>query len=671
MLTIGFSGGINNVHDVMYPHDTQLGHDSAAVLVEDGVVVAAIEQERLDRIKHSNKRSSQAIRACLDIHGVRASDVDAFAYYNDESFTDFIIRDMYLHNGKLPPMKSIRAFFRDNLSADLDVDIDSDKIHFVDHHQCHAVSALAMSTFDTGLIITLDGFGNYDSGTVYLSNDRQLQKIHSYSRSQSLGLFYDHVIKLLGYRMFDEYKVMGLAPYGNPDRFKPIFDQFYSLKPDGEYDLNFFEIPHAILEALGPGAAPRQKGEAFTQEHKDIAAALQDVLETIGLHIARHFQQHTGMRNLALAGGVAHNCSMNGKLLYEGMFDEIFVQPAAHDAGCALGAALEIDRNSRTESRQTILPHVFLGKDIGPHEEIKNEVSLWSAFADVVELTDRSKEVASLIADGAVIGWVQGRSEFGPRSLGNRSILADPRPEENKRIINAIVKKREAYRPFAPSVLEEYVAEYFEVGKAQVNFPYMTFVLRTRRSSPRLGAVTHIDGTARVQTVSKSTNMRFWELINAFREKTGVAVLLNTSFNNNAEPIIDSVQDAFACFFTTELNYLVVDNYLIARKPTWRNRFGEFTVAIPGHIYLKKAQSYAGSSTAVPVLSLVNMVTAEEQSLSQDAHALLELADGEATIDELIERSERSATRESLIAEFDALWSLRMINLRPKAAARK
>jgi carbamoyltransferase len=356
-------------------------------------------------------------------------------------------------------------------------------------------------------------------------------EIDAFPQSKSLGVLYLEAIKYIGYASFDEYKVMGLAPYGDPERFLGLLRTSYALLPDGKYDLALDRID----ATLKPAVERRAKGAPITQAHMDLAAGLQSALEEIVLHVLRHHQRASGHRRLCLAGGVAHNCTMNGKIARSGMFEEIFVQPAAHDAGCALGAALAVSVPDGAAPRPRRLSSVYWGRDVGDDRAIRAELDRWSPWLTVERSADVARTAASLIAGGAVIGWVQGRSEFGPRALGHRSILADPRPAENKDRINRMVKKREAYRPFAPSVLEERAHEFFVLPQAASTLGFMVIVLEVREDRRELlGAITHVDGTARVQTVSRAASPRYWDVIHAFGELTGVPVLLNTSFNNNA-----------------------------------------------------------------------------------------------------------------------------------------
>jgi carbamoyltransferase len=426
-----------------------------------------------------------------------------------------------------------------------------------------------MSGFDEALVVTVDGAGpEGQCTTLWEGRGSRLKPTRNHRTPHSLGYFYNTVIHQLGYTIFDEYKVMGLAPYGDPGRYRSLLRSMYQLTPDGWFRaVHEQEIAHWTMYAGGLGV-PRRRGEPFTQQHQDIAAALQEAVETILMHFFKYHQKNSGMARLCYAGGVAQNVTFNGKLASEGLFKEIFIQPAAHDAGCALGAAHAAHRALSNELALQATRTVYWGSDIGGVEQIEKELRGWNDLVTVRRLADPARETAALLAQGLVIGWMQGRSEFGPRALGNRSILADPRPAANKEKINAMVKKREAYRPFAPSVLEESAAELYELGGLQRS-PYMLYSLPTREASrATLGAVSHVDGSARIQTVSRDSNRPYWDLISAFKDLTGVPVLLNTSFNNDAEPIVESVRDGIVCFLTTRLDRLVVGEFLVDRRTT-------------------------------------------------------------------------------------------------------
>jgi carbamoyltransferase len=672
MLVLGISGGADHVfenRDFLYPYGEV--HDSAAALVEDGKIIAAIEEERLNRIKHTNKGPISALRFCLDRYGVRLSDVDKLVVAADEQVVAKVVRFRDYRRPEGEPLKDPRGLVQELLTRATEERIDDDKITFVHHHIAHAVSAYSLSGYDRGLVLTMDGGGDDVAGTVLNGEGSSLELLSRTPMSKSLGLFYLNVVGFLGYSLFDEYKVMGLAPYGNPEKYRSLFRSFYELLPDGDYVLKM-DLP----DALAGVTPPRKKKAPFLQVHKDIAAALQESLEEIVFHVLRHYKAQTGQRNLCLSGGVAHNCTLNGKLLYSGMFDRVFVQPAAHDGGLALGAAIYpfLGGSSGAAPSSRRLEHVFFGRDIESAERIEEILTGWNRLIDFERFDDIVDSTARLLAGGAVVGWVQGPSEFGPRALGNRSIIADPRPAENKDIINAMVKKREAYRPFAPSVLEEQAAEFFDLPPIENDFSFMTYVVKVRKEKQHLlRATTHVDGTARIQTVSKKTNGKYWSLIDAFGKITGVPVLLNTSFNNNAEPIVDSATDAIVTFLTTKLNYLVVGDYLVTKKQAERDAYLALIPSLPLYAKLVKTQKYVSVDELGTSFEIGSTVHSKyDVRISPKIYLLLSRAGGNKSFGELLAESQIADEndRGAVIDEMIELWSRRAITLAPRVADR-
>jgi carbamoyltransferase len=565
MLVLGWHGGWTGEVDGDPPRSAGgdvLGHDGAAVLIRDGTIVAAIEEERLSRVKHSRAFPARSIRFCLDEAGAKLSDVDAIVTDTSEPFLDaWVFRRGVEEPGRMAAggLQWIAELFRREFNEDV-----GPKLKFCRHHLAHLYASYYASGFDAALGVCFDGAGDGPSGLIAECGDGGVKPLRQIPIEQSLGYFYTRSIALLGYRLFDEYKVMGLAPYGNAAVYRSVFSRMYELEAEGRFTVVTEAERQALLEEARLTKAVRPKGDAFTQQHRDIAAALQEALERIAEHTVTHAQRVTGARKLCLGGGVAHNCSMNGRLLRSGRFDDIYVQPAAHDAGNALGAALSVlPMESR---RRGFMPHVYFGTRTGGDAVAAERLRRWAPLISMRQVDDPSQAAAALIADGLVIGWVQGKSEFGPRALGNRSILADPRPAENKSIINGMVKKREGYRPFAPSVLQERLHDFFDVPAQVTALPFMTMVVPVKAEKRELlGAVTHVDGTARVQTVSAADNPRYYALIEAFGAATGVPIVLNTSFNNHAEPIVDSVDDAVVCFLTTGIHRLVVENWVVEK----------------------------------------------------------------------------------------------------------
>ncbi len=671
MNILGISGGLDPAYptedplrDVRVHYPWHHAHDSAAVIVCDGKVVAGIEEERLSRAKHTNKLPVNAIQYCLRATGLSFDDIDRVAYYVDERHADGIARTYVLQNPRTRAFSSGREFIIDLLNRHLNWDLSPERFVFVEHHLAHATSAFAMAQYNEALVVTLDGVGDGLAGTVYVGEGCQLTRTFELQRADSLGLLYMAAIEFLGYRFFDEYKVMGLAPYGDPTRFRRIFEQICVLQPEGKFSVNSEML--RLLDALG---APRRAGEPFTQVHRDIAAALQESIERAVFHLLRHYKDQTRLGNLCLAGGVAHNSTLIGKLLRSGLFDSVFVQPAAHDAGCALGAALSVHRELVPDRPIEALSHLYWGTDLGTSKAVLEKLLQWKDLIEIRPVQDPSTEAANLITDGKIIGWAQGRSEFGPRALGNRSILADPRREENKDLINEMVKNRESYRPFAPSVLEEYADQFFEVPDGS-SPAYMTFTVPVREAMrPQLPAITHIDGTARIQTVSRNTNERYWRLIEAFRQRTGVPVVLNTSFNHNLEPIVDSVEDAITCLLTTGLTHLVIDNSLIPKRLVKPAIVSQLFPTLPEHVQLVYCQQ-AGSGKGLKHLYRLESTVGRNTSrpVSAATYKTLTYAIGRnCSIGAALASDSAASDHDAICEELFQLWVERQVHLVPQS----
>lgn len=641
-------------------------HDSAAVLLIDGKIVAAVEEERLNRIKHSTHFPSNAILSCLKMGGISSEDLDYVAYYTSEEFSNFLFNIHRLLNASASLALNIRDVLSRQYKRDVDQRIKPSQFVFVDHHHAHAESAYLMANGKDSLIVTLDGSGEGVSGTVYEARDGKLIKHSKWMTDFSIGNFYLQCIYLLGYGLHDEYKVMGLAPYGDAGRFRHLFKEIYTLLEDGEYCINWKKIG---LEGELEIFPPRRKGGEFTQEHKDFSAALQEATEEMVFHRLRHFQKTTGLKRLCLAGGVAHNCTLNGKIAYSKIFDEVYVQPASHDAGCALGSALSVHRKHSKEKIIISPKHIYAGEVIQEKKEIGCILSKWKKFVAYRESSQIEEDTADLLAQGKVVGWVQGRSEFGPRALGNRSILADPRPGENKRIINAMIKKREGYRPFAPSVKEERASDFFDIPPG-IDSSYMTYVVDVRKEFQSvLQAITHVNGTARLQTVAKETNAIFWNLLDAFERRSGIPMLLNTSFNNNVEPIVDSVEDAITCFLTTDLHYLVVGDYIIEKKAGFRDVILENGLNIPRHSTLEKKihiDSNKNKNCRYYIQSVTGKKNLKRIEVSKAFYEVI-VAEGEAqsAMEICTQKQLDEGTITSLKEEVFKLWCLREVLIKP------
>lgn len=660
MIVLGIGGGLDLIDSSKY----NAAHDSAAVLMDNGKILFAIEEERLNRIKHTDKAPLQAIRACLDHCHMTIEQVDRIAVYGQEQALNAALKHTNLDRSQSEGWQDIRSIIQQLISNEFGCQWDAERILFVPHHMAHAISTFNMSGFTNSLILTMDGHGDGISTLVLSGKAGHLEVLNTWYMTDSLGFFYIEVIKFLGYEMFDEYKVMGLAPYGNPAKYRRLFKKFYALSENGSYKIHFDRIDY-LFEIT----EPRRKHEPFSQVHKDIAASLQEALETIIFHILTHYQQQTGHDRLCLAGGVALNCTVNGKILSAGLFKQVFVQPIAHDAGAALGAALYVYYKEHPEVAFPGLEHVYLGSEIGDDEAVGETLANWDAFLAYEKVEHITERTADLLAGGKVVGWVQGRAEFGPRALGNRSILADPRPAENREIINSMVKMREAYRPFAPAVLEEFASDYYELPGGMKEFPYMIYVVDVKKEQQQLlGAVTHIDGTARIQTVSRTTNAKFWQLIDDFRQRTGVPIVLNTSFNNNAEPIVNFVEDAIVCFLTTKIHYLVVGNYLIKKKEGSEKSYLSLFPSLRKHVMVEQTLRHSTGAWVTEQRVKCNYSEKYQRSVSPAMFFVLTHADGNHALSELIALAEESGEQaRDILTMILELWTQRLVVMKPYA----
>ena len=647
-------------------------HDSAAALVRDGQIICASEEERLNRIKHTNKFANRAAQWCLAEARLTLAEIDHVAFHVEEQFANRELDIQMLEHVEIPLQNSRERLVK-MLGATFKSEIDPQKIHFVRHHLAHAFTVYHHSGFDEALVPVIDGQGENDAVSIYVGSSGTLHLLKRYDESQSLGHLYSYTTEFFGFGLFDEYKVMGLAPYGDRTVYKPLFDAIVQLQPDGEYQLDLPNLKQRILEA---GIRPRRRAEAFSATHQHLAAALQDTLETIAWHIILFWADHTEQRRLCLSGGVAQNCAMNGSLLRRSRFDEIFVHPASHDAGSAVGAAMAV---CHKYSPRTFAPgrlqHVFLGRPLAPSDAVWEILNRWSTCIDVVQSGDVCRHGAELLADSKIIGWVQGRAEFGPRALGNRSILADPRPVANKDRVNAAVKKREAFRPFAPAVTLERARDFFELPAGIHACPFMNMTVYVRpEHRSLLGAVTHVDGTARLQTVTEPENPRFWRLIEEFGKLTGTPIVLNTSFNNHAEPIVDSVEDALACFLTTALDCLIVDDFVVTKRVfDWTCFLSCIPVIRPTAAMVSVIEHEPSLSHEVCSERRGNYeirftyTNGKAYPISVDTFRVLRHADGHtslgALIDDHLDHRRSDVHSKSIVEELMQLWEWRYIKI--------
>lgn len=638
-------------------------HDASAVLLRDGRVVAAVEQERLSRIKHTNRFPGDAVRAVLARAGITIADVDKVAFFFTEEWVDKVLFQLYSQHPGVE-VKWSRELIKERIRELFGHDLPDEKLAFVPHHESHAYSAYPQSGYDDALVMVMDGQGEGVSTSFYSADGDRVELLGSKDIDRSIGHLYTAGTEILGYRLFDEYKVMGLAPYGDPATYRKLFEELYDLRSDGHFDMDHNRLK---LLALRAGIVPRRKGEKMTRRHMDFAAALQQATEDLALHMIEHWRWVTGHRRLAIAGGVGQNCTLNGKLLTGGRFQEVFVHPAAHDAGAALGAALKVHRESAGRLPRARVRDVFWGPGIPGDSEVEERLAEWRGLLDFRRSADVAEETAGLLAAGKVVGWVQGRSEFGPRALGNRSILADPRPAENHRRINLMVKNRESYRPFAPSVKAERLRDYFEYPSdvPAPDFMVFTVPVRAERAS-ELAAITHVDGTARVHAVDREVNERYWRLLDAFERRTGVPVLLNTSFNNHAEPIVDSVEDAIRCFLTTRLDHLVIGDVIATKTGGDLRDLTGLVPSLPRSARLERTITPGGAERA---RLTANHATAGSAEIGDHTFETLRKADGRSSLGDLGLNVDTPGGLESL-REIENLWKDRLVELRPPSPPR-
>jgi carbamoyltransferase len=581
-------------------------HDSAAALVADGRVVAAAQEERFTRKKHDASFPTNAIGYCMEAAGASLSDIDHVAFYDKpflkferllETYIALAPRGFRSFQMAIPLWLKEKLFQKSLLRKKLgefDADFDAGRLLFTEHHLSHAASAFFPSPFEKAAVLTMDGVGEWATTSAAVGEGNALEIFQEIHFPHSLGLLYSAATYYTGFKVNSgEYKVMGLAPYGEPKYAKLMLDNLVDLKPDGSFrlDMSYFDyctgltMTNERFEKLF-GAPVRGADQLLTPFHMDIAASIQAVLEEAVLRLTRSLADRSGARNLCLAGGVALNCVANGKVLRDGKFENIWIQPAAGDAGGAVGAALAAYHQFKGQPRNVAVGDGMAGAFLGPEfsqAEIERRLSAAGAHFSILSEAEMIAQTAKALSDQLAVGWFQGRMEFGPRSLGARSILGDPRSAAMQKNLNLKVKYRESFRPFAPAVLREDVAEWFELDS---DSPYMLIVADVRQDKRRamsaeeqalfgidrlniarseIPAVTHVDYSARIQTVSAVTNPLFHRLLTQFKALTGCPVVVNTSFNVRGEPIVCTPEDAFRCFMGNELDLLAIGNCVLRK----------------------------------------------------------------------------------------------------------
>jgi len=551
-------------------------HDSAAVLIKDGKIIAAVQEERFTRIKQDQSFPKKAIDYCFKKAGITIKDVDHVGFY-EKPFVKFErLLKTYLitaPQGLFSFLKAMPVWLKQKLWIKylIQQELDWDgEVLFVPHHLSHAASSFLVSPFKSAAILTLDGVGEWATATKGVGKANQINLTHQINFPHSLGLLYSAFTYYCGFKVNSgEYKLMGLSPYGKPKYADLIKTHLIDIKSDGSFKLNlkYFSYQYALkminyqfIKLLGDHGI-RQPDDPLSQHYKDIAKSIQVVTEEIILKMTKDLYQTTKEKNLCLAGGVALNCVANGKIIRESPFKKLFVQPAAGDAGGAFGTAYYIYNSVLNKKRNFVLDQPYFGPGF-TDKYIKSFLHKQKVkYKKFTSKQDLLNTVAKKIADQRVIGWFQGRMEWGPRALGNRSIIADARNPENQDRVNMKIKFREDFRPFAPVVMEEHIQKYFDIDRPS---PYMLLVGQVKTKN--IPAITHVDNSARVQSVSRTQNPLYWGVINQFNKLTGCSVLINTSFNVRGEPIVCTPEEAYACFMGTNIDDVVLGSYLISKK---------------------------------------------------------------------------------------------------------
>ena len=583
-------------------------HDSSAALIKNDHILGAVQEERFTRIKHDSSFPKKSIEYLLNNEQIKLNDLEAIVFYEKpflkferllETYIAFAPFGFKSFAASMPVWLREKLFQKDNIYKNLQ-ELDKNfkdikKIKFSEHHLSHAASAFYPSPFNEALILTLDGVGEWSTTTVSIGNEQGIKILKEISFPHSLGLLYSAFTYYLGFKVNSgEYKVMGLAPYGEPKYKDIILDKILSVKDDGSFKMNMkyfdfatdLKMTNKNFENLFGQKRRIPEKENLTQFHMDIASSIQKATEEIVIKITRDIRKEYNIKNLCMSGGVALNCVANGKILNEKIFDNIWIQPASGDAGGSLGAALaywHIEKKNNKNNTSDMMSGSYLGPQYN-NEEIENDLKKVGAKFEKYSDEEILIKTSKLLNEGNAIGWFQGKMEYGPRALGARSIIADPRSDVMQKNLNLKVKFRESFRPFAPSVIKEKVSEFF---KLYTDSPYMLLVaeiqdqkklemskeeknlfgidkLNIKRST--IPAITHVDYSARIQTVDKKTNPKYYKLLEKFEELTGCPVLINTSFNVRGEPIVCSPLDAFNCLMGTNLDYLIIENYILRRE---------------------------------------------------------------------------------------------------------
>jgi carbamoyltransferase len=667
MFTLGLAGGLDPVHEQRLDTPENYTYDGAAVLLEDGVVVAALEEERLDRIKHSNKFPVQAIRYCLESRGLSLTDLSSIAYYVDESAADALLTRMYLTRPEFPRRINARTLIHATLGKALGGDFDPSRLRFYEHKLTHAACAMHQSGFEESLVFVIDNAGGLYAGRRGPGGAVSMETLALTPPANSLQKLCHAILPFLGLSLFEEYKALALAALGDDEIFKAQIGGLYELLPGGEYRLHL-ERASALIAAIEP---PRL-GAELHKRHYDLAASLQRAMEEIVLHVLKHYRAATGLRHLCVAGGMAENVETNSYVLYSGLFDEVFVHPAAYDSGCALGAALLASQDDGRPAPQTRVQGVGWGSGLGGSSVIDAELGRWSGFLRIERDNDAVHRAAEMIAGGSLVAWVEGRSDFGSHALGNRNVFTLPSSVENAVRLHRALGRPETYRPLALLIREEDRQEWCQLPPHYGALPFQTFTVRVRTSKhAEVAAALYANGKAKVQTVSRELRPRLWRLLGELVRMKAAPALLSASFNRISEPTVESIEDAAACFIASGLDYLIAGDLIAEKTEATRAAWMSLRVSLPPYTQLVRTKGWLERQRrAIRDEICTTYAPGPRKTITRTLGDLLSGLDEEIPFGDLLARAVLDPEKKfELMNEIIALSSVGMIDLRPSAAS--
>ncbi len=668
LLTLGLAGGLDPVHSQILDSPENYTYDGAAVLLADGVVVAAVEEERLNRIKHSNKFPVAAIRFCLSHYGATIADIDHIAYYVDEAAADGLLALLYLERSDMPRRLDARTLLQATIARAFDCAVDPARLRFYEHRLTHAACAMHQSGFADSLVYVIDNAGGLYRGRRAPGGTVDLDPILLTPPAKSIQKLCHAVLPHLGLTLFEEYKALALAGQGDPARFATTVGALYELLPEGDYRLRL-DRAGVLIDAVAP---PR--GEPPSQAHYDLAAALQAAMERIVLHVLEHHRRASGLRTVCMAGGMAENIATNGAVLRSGLFDDVFVHPVAHDAGCALGAALLAAQAAGCPSAVARVASVGWGSAIGDGTDPARRVAAWPGLAEVERCADPPRYAADRIADGALVGWVRGRSDFGTHALGSRNVFARAEIAANRERLHQALGRPERYRPLAALVRAEDLGDWCVLPPGIDALPFQTFAveIRDNRRAALAGAMCP-DGTACVQSVVRDADPALWRMLTDLGARTSTpAVLpavLSASFNRSSEPTVETLDDAIACFLDSGIDHLVVGDIVAAKAATDWDARRALRLSLPPHVQMLRTSGWIERSHGRVASELRTATSpAVRRGVTPELAALLGAFDDDVAIGDLLTRAGLDEAGErALIGEIGALWSAGLIRLRPPA----